>query len=72
MQLDVRLPIGLMFSLFGLILSGYGLVTWSNKMYERSLGYNINLYWGLVLVVFGAIMLALTWRGRQKAGSSGK
>lgn len=36
MQLDVRLPMGLMFLIIGLILSVYGLVTWSDAaMYQR-------------------------------------
>jgi hypothetical protein len=66
MQLDVRLPIGLLFSLFGLLLTGFGLVG-DKAIYERhSLGLNINLGWGLVLLAFGLVMLALAWRGRQK------
>ena len=66
MQLDVRLPIGLLFSLFGLLLTGFGLVS-DKAIYERhSLGLNINLGWGLVLLAFGLVMLALAWRGRQK------
>jgi len=68
MGLDIRTPIGLMFSIFGALLVGYGLLTRGSEIYARSGGYNINFDWGLVLLVFGAIMLALTWRGRQKAG----
>ena len=68
MQLDVRLPIGLMFSLFGVILTVYGLATQGNAaMYARSLGININFRWGLVLLLFGLVMLGLTWWGRKKA-----
>ena len=67
MHLDVRLPIGLMFTLFGAILSGHGLATMANAgMYARSLNININLYWGLVLMVFGLSMLLLTWWGKKK------
>ncbi len=63
MQLDVRLPMGLMFLIIGLILSVYGLVTWSDAaMYQRSLGYNVNLWWGLLLAAFGAAMLFLARR----------
>jgi hypothetical protein len=62
MGLDIRTPIGLMFGIFGLLLSGYGLVTRGSDIYQRSLGYNINLEWGLVLLVFGAVML---WLGRK-------
>jgi len=56
MGLDIRLPIGLMFSLIGLLMTGYGLCT-PAAIYERSLGINVNLWWGLVLVVFGGWML---------------
>ncbi len=65
MNLDIRLPIGGMFSLFGLVLLVYGLVS-DSAIYARSLGFNINLWWGIALLVFGAVMLLLAWRGRAK------
>jgi hypothetical protein len=56
-----------MFSLIGLILLVSGLVTNSNaELYHRSLDINVNLYWGLVLLVFGGSMLTLAWRGSTK------
>ena len=64
MGLDIRTPIGLMFSIFGVLLTGYGLATRGSDIYQRSLGYNINLEWGLVLFVFGGVML---WFGRKSA-----
>lgn len=68
MGLDIRWPIGLMFSLIGALLVICGLLTGSGaEMYKRSLGININLYWGLLLLVFGVTMLTLAWRGAQKA-----
>lgn len=60
MNFDLRLPIGILFSVFGLILGGYGLATRGNEMYQKSLGKNINLEWGIVLLVFGLFMLLLT------------
>ena len=73
MNFDLRLPIGIMFSLFGLILVIFGAVS-DKAIYEaHSLGININLLWGAVLLVFGAAMLFLTWRARGKAAQpSGK
>jgi hypothetical protein len=69
MGLDLRWPIGLMFTLIGALLVIYGLITSSNaETYARSLGININLYWGLLLLVFGGTMLTLAWRGSKKAG----
>ena len=65
MNLDLRLPIGLMFGVFGLILTIWGIVS-PDQIYERSLGVNVNLWWGLVLLVFGLVMLALALRSRKK------
>jgi hypothetical protein len=61
--LDIRTPIGLMFSIVGVLLAGYGLVS-DPAIYARSLGLNVNLWWGVVLLAFGAAMLALGRRGR--------
>jgi len=58
MGLDIRLPIGLMFSILGFALIIYGLVS-DPFIYERSLGININLWWGIGLLVFGLLMFYL-------------
>jgi len=66
MGLDLRLPIGWLFSIIGALLVLYGLV--SNKaIYAHSLGININLWWGLVLIIFGGIMLFLAHRASRAA-----
>ena len=58
MGLDIRLPIGLMFSLLGIILGGYGLFTnGDTALYASSLNININIWWGLILLAFGLSML---------------
>ena len=58
MGLDIRWPIGLMFTLIGAILVVCGIVTNSNvEMYKCSLGMNINLIWGALLLIFGILML---------------
>jgi hypothetical protein len=71
MELDVRWPIGLMFSLFGVLLAVFGLVS-NPLIYEQhSLGINVNFGWGLVLLLFGVTMLALALRaGRRLARTS--
>jgi len=63
-QLDVRIPIGGMFTIFGVVLIVYGLVS-DPAIYQRSLGINVNLWWGLVLLVFGLVMLWLAYRGSR-------
>ena len=62
MGLDIRLPIGLMFAILGALLAGWGLVS-DKAIYERSLGININLIWGIILIVFSVIIL---WLGSRK------
>ena len=58
MGLDIRLPIGLMFSLLGALLAGYGLFTQASPdLYQPSLNIDINLWWGGVLFIFGLLML---------------
>ena len=65
MNLDLRLPIGLMFTIIGLLLSVFGMIS-DTGIYTRSLGINVNLWWGLVLLVFGLIMLGLALRARRR------
>jgi hypothetical protein len=65
MSLDIRYPIGWMFSLFGVILSLFGLFG-DQQIYSRSLGVNINFDAGVGLLVFGLLMLLLAWRGSAK------
>ena len=66
MDLDVRMPIGLMFSIFGVLLSAFGLVSDPRIYQEHSLGINVNLVWGLVLLLFGLVMLGLVMRSRRR------
>lgn len=58
MGLDIRLPIGLMFAILGVLLAGHGLVS-DPAIFQRSLGVNVNLWWGLTLLLFGSVMLFL-------------
>lgn len=62
MGLDIRWPIGLMFTLIGALLAAFGLV---KSAESTSLGININLIWGLVLLVFGALMLLGAVKGKK-------
>jgi multisubunit Na+/H+ antiporter MnhG subunit len=65
MGLDIRFPIGILFSLFGALLAGFGLMS-DKGIYARSLGMNVNLGWGLVLLVFGLVMLTLGRKTSRK------
>ncbi len=71
MSLDIRYPIGWMFSLYGVILALYGLFG-DQRIYARSLGVNINFEAGAGLIAFGILMLLLAWRGSAKAKAAAK
>ena len=58
MGLDIRWPIGLMFTLIGVLLTGFGAVnSASSAVAIGGTNININLIWGIVLLVFGVFML---------------
>ncbi|MFL5402287.1 MAG: hypothetical protein ACJ8BF_05660 [Gemmatimonadales bacterium] len=65
--LDIRLPIGGLFTVLGVILVGYGLATLNHpSLYERSLSVNVNLWWGMVMLAFGTgLLLSATFYGRR-------
>lgn len=72
MKVDIRFPIGLMFTVIGLIVTVFGAIS-DRQIYNRSLGININLWWGLVLLAFGVAMLLSAWIvARSDGKSSGK
>ncbi|MCE9518937.1 MAG: hypothetical protein K8R87_05160 [Verrucomicrobia bacterium] len=68
MNFDLRLPIGLMFSLFGAILAVFGIFS-DPEIYKKSLDININLIWGGVMLVFGILMLLGARSGRKNPPS---
>jgi len=56
MELDVRIPLGWLFTTLGVILIAYGLIS-DPAIYARSLGENVNLHWGVVFTLFGSVVL---------------
>jgi hypothetical protein len=66
MSLDLRVPMGLMFTLVGVILVGFGAGTRGSHIYDASLGINANLWWGIVLLIFGVTMLLLGRAGQKR------
>ena len=65
MQLDIRLPIGLMFSVLGILLLIVGLFAGGQS--TQSQQTSVNLWWGLVMLVFGIVMFVLGRRGTATA-----
>lgn len=65
-MLDIKIPIGLMFSIFGVILLVYGFVTNNDAdMYRKSLSHNVNLWMGGLMLLFGIVMLLLVRRKKD-------
>jgi hypothetical protein len=64
-QLDVRLPMGLLFLALGVILVAYGLTADAAIYAKHSLGQNVNLTWGVIFALFGGAMLWLAARARK-------
>jgi hypothetical protein len=70
MGLDIRLPLGLLFVVTGGMMTVYGLFTQGSAIYEKSLGIDINLVWGLVLAMFGTAMLLLAYLNRRRMANA--
>jgi len=64
MGIDLRYPIGILFVVFGVLLVLYGLFGGTADD-SRSLGINVNLWWGLIMLLFGGVMFFAAYRKRQ-------
>jgi multisubunit Na+/H+ antiporter MnhG subunit len=71
MHLDIRIPIGLMFLIIGAILAVFGLAPNPDLYHMHSLGINVNLGWGCVLLAFGLFMLMLAYVAQQRSKNRG-
>ena len=59
MGLDIRIPLGLIFLIIGGIMSLFGLFTRHSAIYQKSLDVNLNLAWGVIMLLFGLIMFVI-------------
>jgi len=64
--LDLKLPIGWLLSAYGALLTVYGLLT-RKEMYAISLGINVNLVWGILMLAIGGGFLLTAFLKRKKA-----
>jgi hypothetical protein len=62
MNLDIRFPLGWIFLVLGMVLTGFGSSTRGSAMYAISMGANLKLIWGALMLVFGIVMLLLARR----------
>jgi hypothetical protein len=66
MGIDIKFPIGLMFTILGILLTLYGLFTIGDQtLYVRSLNININLWSGLGMLIFGVLMLLFSRKAKN-------
>ncbi len=66
-MLDIKIPIGLMFFVFGVIITIYGFMTRNDtELYQKSFSHNVNLWMGSLMLIFGAVMLLLVKRKKSK------
>jgi len=64
--MDVRVPIGGLLSVLGVLVAGYGVATIGQpQVYAKSLAFNVNLWWGLFMLIFGVALLGLVRRRRD-------
>lgn len=72
LEVDARIAMGMFFTLTGTILTAFGLSTRANAdAYAKSLGIDVNLWWGLALLLFGIVLLTLGRRGQMRMEKAG-
>ena len=59
MGLDIRIPLGLIFLIIGGIMTLFGVITRHSAIYEKSMDVNLNLGWGILMFLFGAVMFII-------------
>ena len=65
-MIDLRLPIGIFFILVGIIMTVYSIISPAYIPHIKE-SINIDLYWGIVLLIFGIPMTLFGWRAEKKA-----
>ena len=66
-MVDIRYPIGLMFTILGMLVTIFGIATISDTgLYQKSLGINVNIFMGIIMLVFGLFMLLMALRKKKK------
>jgi len=63
---DIRWPIGIIFTIYGTILLLFGATT-DPAIFERSLGVNFDVWWGLAMLAFGLCMGGFALRASRRS-----
>ncbi|MCU0472445.1 MAG: hypothetical protein MUC93_03620 [Bacteroidales bacterium] len=65
-MVDIRIPIGMMFTILGVLITVFGFITTSNAgMYQKSLNINVNIIMGILMLIFGLIMLFFAFKKKK-------
>jgi membrane-bound ClpP family serine protease len=68
--LDLRIPLGGLLVFYGVVLVLYGLLS-NPSEYAKSFGLNVNLIWGGVVLLVGALLIVVALvKGRNRRGGS--
>jgi len=69
-MLDVRKPIGLLFTIYGVMLVICGMVQPRIKIFHidgSDISINLNLDWGAIMLAFGILMIVLVYTDKSKS-----
>ena len=68
--MDIRLPVGAIFAIYGLLLTVYGLMSGDVEARHMLLGLQVNIVAGVGMLIFGASFLYLARKGTPTVRSS--
>jgi len=63
--IDLKIPLGGLLVFYGIVLGLYGLFT-GKDLYQKSLGINVNLIWGAVMLLLGVILILMCFRKKHE------
>ena len=66
-SLDIRWPIGFIFTIYGIILLVYGVASTHGIVVINSDSLNVDLMWGGVFLVFGLFMGGLAFNASRRS-----
>ncbi len=68
--MDIRLPVGAIFTIYGVLLTVYGLIAGDGEARHMLLGLQVNIVAGVGMLIFGVSFLYLARKGTPSVRSS--
>jgi hypothetical protein len=62
---DIRVPVGAIFAIYGILLVAYGVASGDVEARHMINGLNVNIWAGIGMLVFGCVFLFLARRSPQ-------